>query len=150
MAQSKKSPIGVTLYWESANPTIKWQTLLSTFKMAVMAKENMHADQLLRLKPTSADLFYPTIPTYGERIENSNEEEDRKREIRNEQRKVDWENECKHIQKRGPMIHRYTCNETDIKVKRLIYLSLGTEATRIFHHRNPYTIIDHCATNELA
>ena len=71
MAQSTmKSTIGVPLYWENgANPTNKWQTWLSNFKMAVMAKENMHVDQLLRLKLTASDLFYPIKPTLEERVE---------------------------------------------------------------------------------
>ena len=77
MAQSMESPIGAPLFWESgANPSIEWQTWFSTFKMAVMAKENMQVGQLLRNKPTFNDLFYPTIPSYEERIENSNEEEE--------------------------------------------------------------------------
>ena len=151
MAQSaRKSPIGVPLYWESgANPTIEWQTWFSTFKMAVMAKENLHVDQLPILKPTANDLFYPIMPTFEERVENASEDEERKREIRNERRKVDWENECKQIRSRRPMIDRYTWDEADLKVKNLTYLSLGTEATRIFHQRNPYTMIDNCSTNEL-
>ena len=115
-----------------------------------MAKENMHdVDLLLRIKPTANDLFYPIMPTLEERVENTSEEENRKREIRNERRKVDWENECKQIRSRGPMIDRYTWDEADLKVKSLTYLSLGTEATRIFHQRNPHTIIDRCSTNEL-
>ena len=71
MAQpSMKSPIGVPLFWESgANPTNEWQTWFSTFKMAVMAKENMHVDLLLKLKPTANDLFYPILPTLEERVE---------------------------------------------------------------------------------
>ena len=150
MARSRKSPIGVPLFWESgANPTLEWQTLFSTFKMAVMAKENMQVEQLLRNKPTLNDLFYPTIPSYEKRKENSNEDKDRKREIRNERRKVDWENDCKHIQNRGPMIDKFTWDEADLKIKSVIYLSLGTEATRIFHQRNPHTMIDRCTTNEI-
>ena len=150
MAQSMKSPIGVPLFWESwANPSNEWQTWFSTFKMAVMAKENMHVDLLLRIKPTANDLFYPIMPTLEERVEHTSEEENRKREIRNERRKVDWENECKQIRSRGPMIDRYTWDEADLKVKSLTYLSLGTEATRTFHQRNPHTIIDRCSTNEL-
>ena len=151
MAQSTmKSPIGVPLFWESgANPANEWQTLFCTFKMAVMAKENMHVDRLLRLKPTANNLFYPIMPTYEERIETTSEEENRKREIRNERRKVDWENECKQIRSRGPIIDRYTWDEADLKVKSLTYLSLGTEATRIFHQRYPRTVIDRCSTNEL-
>ena len=47
------------------------------------------------------------------------------------------------------MIDRYTWDEADLKVKALTYLSLGTEATRIFHQRNPHTMIDRFSTNEL-
>ena len=151
MAQSAmKLPIGLPLYWESrANPTKEWQTWFSTFKMAVMAKEKMHVDLLLRIKPTANDLIYPIMPTLEERVENTCEEENRKREIRNEQRKFDCENECKQIRSRRLMIDRYTWDEADLKVKSLTYLSPGTEATRIFHQRNPHTMIDRCSTNEL-
>ena len=149
MAQSVKSPIGVPLFWESgANPTIEWQKWFSIFKLAVMSKENMQVEQLLRNKPTLNDLFYLTIPSYEEQ-KNSKDEEDRKREIRNERQKVDWENECKHIQNREPMIDKFTWDEADLKIKSVIYLSLGTEATRIFHQRNPHTMIDRCTTNEI-
>ena len=150
MAQSLKSPVGVPLYWESgANPPQECPSWLSTFKLAVMAKENLHVDQLLRLKPTAADLFYPTVPTYEDVIEGANEEETRKRQFRNERRRVDWENECRAIRNRGPMIDRYSWDDADIKVKSLVYLSLGTEASRIYHQRNPHTLIDRCSTNEL-
>ena len=109
----------------------------------------MHVDQLLRPKPTPNDPFHPTIPTFEERVENANEEEERKREIRNKRRKDYWENECKHFRNRGPMVDRHTWDEADLNVKSSVYLSLGTEATRIFHRRNPHTMIDHCSTNEL-
>ena len=109
----------------------------------------MHVDLLLRLKPTVNDLFYLIMPTFEERVEKASEEEERKREIRNERRKVDWENECKQIRNRGPIIDRYTWDEADFKVKNLTHLSLGTEATRIFHQRNPHTMIDQCSTNKL-
>ena len=36
-----------------------------------------------------------------------------------------------------------------MKVKNLICLSLGAEACRKFHQRNPHTRIDRCTTNEL-
>ena len=76
-----KSPIGVPLFWEGgANPIIEWPTLLSTFKMAVMTKENMQVEQLLRNNPTINDLFYPNLSSYKEKKENSNKEEDRKNE----------------------------------------------------------------------
>ena len=55
----------------------------------------------------------------------------------------------KHIQNRGPILNKYTWDEADLKIKSVIYLSLGTEAARIFHQRNPHTLIDRCSTNEL-
>ena len=59
MTQSMQSPIGVTLFRErGANTTIEWQTWFSKLKMAVMAKDYMHVDQLLSHKPTINDLFY--------------------------------------------------------------------------------------------
>ena len=103
MAQSLKSPVGVPLYWESgANPPQEWPSWLSTFKLAIMAKENLHVEQILRLKPTTADRFYPTVPSYEEIIEGANDKESRKRQIRNERRRVDWENECRINRNRGP------------------------------------------------
>ena len=47
------------------------------------------------------------------------------------------------------MIDRTPWDEADLKVKSLIYLSLGTEGCRTFHQRNPHTKIERCTTNEL-
>ena len=47
------------------------------------------------------------------------------------------------------MIDKYTWDEADLKIKSVIYFSLGTEASRIFHQRNPNAMIDLCSTNEL-
>ena len=48
------------------------------------------------------------------------------------------------------MIDRTPWDEADLKVKSLIYLSLGRERCRTFHQRNPHTRIKRCTTNELA
>ena len=130
MAQSSipKTPLGVPVFWESgANPTSEWSTWFGTLKMDIMARDNLVVDKLLKLKPTRAELFYPTLPTYEDAFEGETEDEERQREQRNEKRKVDWENECKQVEFRGPMIDRTPWDETDLKVKSLIYLSLGTE-----------------------
>ena len=95
MAQSAipKSPLGVPVYWESgANPTSEWSTWFGTLKMAIMARDNLIVDKLLRLKPTRAELFYPTLPTYEDPFEGENLDEEQGKQ-RNEKRKVDWENE---------------------------------------------------------
>ena len=47
------------------------------------------------------------------------------------------------------MIDNSKWDEVDNKVKRLIYLSLGTEGTNIFHQRNPNTELSKCTTDAL-
>ena len=150
MAQSSRSPIGVNLFWETgANPPVEWQPWLATFKMAVMAQHNIEVEKLLRLKPARTEIFYPTMPRLEEELDNETRGESRQREQRNEKRRVDWENECKIIETKGPTVDRIPWDEADMKVKSLIYLSLGAEACRTFHQRNPHTRIDRCTTNEL-
>ena len=150
MAQTSRSPIGVHLFWESgANPQTEWPTWLVTYKMAVMVQHNLEVDKLLRLKPSRTELFYPTMPTLEDEFENETQDEARQREQRNEKRHVDWENECKIIETKGPTVDRIRWDEADMKVKILIYLSLGAEACRNFHQRNPHTKIDRCSTHEL-
>ena len=145
MTQSSipKTPLGVPVFWESgANPTSEWSTWFGNLKMAIMARDNLVVDKLLKLKPTKAELFYPTLPTYEDAFEGETEDEERQREQRNEKRKVNWENECKQVEFRGPMIDRTPWDEADLKVKSLIYLSLGTEGCRTFHQRNTHTRIE--------
>ena len=92
MAQSSRSPIGVNLFWETgANPPVEWQPWLATFKMAVM-KHNIEVEKLVRLKPARTELFYPTMPTLEEELDNETRDEARQREQRNEERRLDWEN----------------------------------------------------------
>ena len=47
------------------------------------------------------------------------------------------------------MIDRYSWDEADINVKNLVYLSLGSEASRIYRQRNPHTLIERCTTKKL-
>ena len=152
MAQSAtpKTPLGTPVFWESgANPPSEWSTWFGTLEMAIMVRDNLVVDKLLRLKPARSELFYPTLPTYEDPFEGETEDEELQREQRNEKRKVDWENECKQIEYKGPMIDRTPWDEADLKVKSLIYLSFDTEGCRTYHQRNPHTRIERCTTNEL-
>ena len=104
-----------------------------------MARDSIEVDKLLGLKPRPTDLFYPTLPTYEEEIEGETDDEARNREQRNERRRVDFENECKVIERKGALVDRVPWDEADTKVKSLIYLSLGSEARRTYHQKNPHT-----------
>ena len=96
-------------------------------------RKNMKEDKLLRTKPAAADLLNPAMPSLEETRSNESEEETRKRDIRNQSRKIDLENECKTIEYRSPYVDRYPWEEPDTKIKSLLYLSIGTEGTRIYH-----------------
>ena len=82
MAQSAipKSPLGVPVFWEFN----EWSSWFGTLKMAIMARDNLVVDKLLKLKPTRAEFFYLTLPTYEEAFEGKTEDEERQREQRNE------------------------------------------------------------------
>ena len=87
MAQSAKTPLGVNLFWESeATPPIECKQWFSTLKTAIMARDSIEVDKLLRLKPQHRDLFYPTLPTYEEEFEGETEDEARNREQRNKKK----------------------------------------------------------------
>ena len=73
MAQpaTPKTPLGTPVFCESgANPPSEWSTWFGTLKMAVMARDNLVVDKILRLKPPRAELFYPTLPTYEDPFES--------------------------------------------------------------------------------
>ena len=138
MAQSAlKTPLGVPAFWETGeNPPTEWSTWFGTLKMAIMARDNLQVDKLLKLKPAKTELPYPTLPTYEEPFDGETVDEERQKDQRNERRKVDWENECKKLEQNGPMIDELPWDEADLKVKSLIYLSLGAEGKRTFHQTN--------------
>ena len=88
--------------------------------MAIIARDNLVVDKLLKIKLPRAELFYPTLPTYEDPFEGEIVVEERQREQPNEKRKVDWERECKQIELKGPMVDRTPWDEADLKVKSLI------------------------------
>ena len=147
MAQSAslKSPIGVPFFWESgANPGQEWTQWFSTFKLAVMAKENLKVDKLLRTKPTPADLFYPAMPKLKDPTPNESEEETKKRDIMNARRKTVKQSNSEDLtlaDTRGRSRHE--------NKEFTIYLN-WTRRKIIYHQNNPHRKIDTCSTYQFA
>ena len=152
MAQSvlSRSPIGVALFWEKgAQPTITWEKWITATKLAISAKENIQVERLLRPKPTVEELDYPQEPIYEPALPDETTAKKRQRKQRNIKRKVDWKNQYQAVEDQCPMIDNAKWDEVDNKVKCLIYLSLGTEGTNIFHQRNQHTELSKCTTDAL-
>ena len=156
MAQSAaapiaRSPVGFPLFWDSGmEPPVEWPTWAATLKLAIMAKISINVDSLLKHKPDIKDLIYPTEPTYEPPTENETQAQHRERDLRNNKRKVDWDNECKQIAFKGPIVDGIPWDEADLKVRSLIYLSLGTEDQRIYQQRFPHSDIERITVFEIA
>ena len=95
-------------------------------------------------------MTYPAEPTYEPPTENETQAQHRERDLRNNKRNVDWDNECKQIQFKGPTVDGIPWDEADLKVRSLIYLSLGTEGQRIYQQRFPHSDIERITVFELA
>ena len=79
-----KALLGVPVFWESgANSLSEWSTWFGSLKMAIMARDNLIVDNLLKLKPTRTELFYPALPTYEDPFKVKTVDEERQRVQRN-------------------------------------------------------------------
>ena len=90
MAQSAsiKSPLGFPLIWDNgANPEEEWEQWFFTLKLAVMAKENLKVDKLLRTKPIPADLFYPAMPSLEDQDQTNQKKKQQKRHKKPKEKK---------------------------------------------------------------
>ena len=75
------------------------------------------------------DSFYHTVHSFEKTVENASDKENRKRDLRNEWRRVEREYKCIHIGNGGPHMDRYIKDEADVKVKSSLCLSLGRRQT---------------------
>ena len=96
-------------------------------------------DKLLKLKPYTRDLFYTTLPTYEEEFEGETEDEARNREQRYERRRLDFDNECKAIQRKGALVDRIPWDEADANVKSLIHIYLSEQKPEELTIRKTHT-----------
>ena len=131
-------------------PPVEWPTWAATLKLAIMAKNSLNVDSLLKHKPNIKDLIYPTEPTYEPPTENETHAQHREGDVRNNKRKVEWDNDCKQIAFKGPIVDGIPWDEADLKVRSIIFLSLGTEGQRIYQQRFPHSDIERITVFELA
>ena len=144
------SPLGVHFFWDKSHqPELDWEKWLATVKLAIMIKENIQVDQLLQPRPKNEELDYPTEPHYEPGLPDETTAERRQKEQKNVKRRTDWQKTCKEIEDKGPQVDNIPWDEADNKTKSYIYLSLGAQATKIFHQRFPNTDIQKCTTDAL-
>ena len=79
----------------------------------------------------------PQEPGYELSIEEETQSQTRDRNIRNQEKKIQWDNQCAHLDNLGPTVDAIPWEEADIKVRSYIYLSLGNEGKRRLSQHYP-------------
>ena len=72
----------------------------------------------------------PQEPGYELPIEGETDKKIRDCNLRNQKKRVAWENQCQHLDNRGPTVDGIPWEEADIKCRSYIYLCLATEGQR--------------------
>ena len=116
-------------------------------KLAILARENITIDTLLQPKPTTVRL--PAEPKYEMPIEDTTEEAERERRIRNNQLKLQWELKFQKITEAGILCGERPWNLCDQKCVSLLYLSIGTEGRRLLTQKFPHDNIYDLSTLKL-
>ena len=90
----------------------------------------------------------PQEPGYELPIERETQSQTRDRNIRNQEKKIQWDNQCAQLDNLGPTVDRIPWEEADIKVRSYIYLSLGNEGQRRLSQHFPDLKIPETSTRD--
>ena len=97
-----------------------WEKWNQQLYIGIVAKDGINLQKLLRDPP----LFRkPQELGYKLPIEGVT----RDRNIRNQEKKIQWENQCNQLDNLGPTVNGTLWEEADMKIRSYIYLSLGNE-----------------------
>ena len=148
MAQSptKRTPLGIDPFWDkpTPDPHLRWEKWRVQYKLALLAKENIILDTLLRPKPEMVEL--PLEPIYEETIVGASAQSERERNARNAQQNMNWQNKCQRLIEVGIMCGDKPRSLADRKTVSLLYLRIGIEGRHILNCKNPHIMIDTLTT----
>ena len=142
-----KNPLGITPFWQkaSAEPPVEWDKWNQQLFLGIIAKDGMNLNKLLRNPPA---VRKPQEPGYELNIEGETDKQIRDRNLRNQEKRVAWENQCQHLDNLGPTVDGIPWEEADIKCRNYIYLCLGMEGQRRLTQYYPNLKIQDTSTKE--
>ena len=119
MAQSagySKNPLNINPFWErtSAEPPLEWSNWAAILEMAVFAKDGIEIRNLLSARPTLVEL---AEPVYEVEITGETEAQRKNRELRNQEKRVGWENCVIKAREKGVLCNSYRWDEADARVR---------------------------------
>ena len=104
--------------------------------MAVFAKDGTEIRNLERVRTT---LVEPAEPVYEVEITGETDAQRKKREVRNQEKRVGWENHVIKARERGVLCNSFRWDEADAKVRSYHYLffCLGAKGQRQIQQKRP-------------
>ena len=114
--------------------------------MAVFAKDGIEIRNLLRARPT---LFEPSEPVYELEITGETEAQRKNREVRNQEKRVDWENQVIKAREKVVLCNSYRWDEADARVRSYLFFCLGAEGQRQVQQKKPSLVLHNVITQEL-
>ena len=109
MAQSagcSKKPLNINPFWEkaSAEQPLEWSKWAAIFEMVVFAEDGIEVRNLQRNKPPLVEF---TEPKYEVEITGETEAQKENREVRNQKKRVGWENHVVKAREKGVLCNSF-------------------------------------------
>ena len=140
-----KKPLNINLIWEraSAEPPLEWTKWAAILEMTVL--KWIEIRNLLRAKPTLVD---PAEPVYEVEIQGETDAQRKNREVRNQEKRVGWENHVIKAREKGVLCNSYRWDQADARVRRYIFLCLGAEGQIQVQQKRPNLVLHNVTTQE--
>ena len=106
---------------------IEWDKWNQQLFLGVIAKDGINLQKLLQNPPPVPK---PQEPEYELPIEGETKTQVRDRNLRNQEKRVIWENQCAHLNSLGRTVDSAAWEEAEIKIRSYIYLCLRAEGQR--------------------
>ena len=130
-----KNPLGITPFWQkaSAEPPLEWDKWNQQLFLGIVAKDGVNLKKLLQQLLLSS-YTKPQEPGYELPIEGETGKQIRDRNLRNQEKRVAWENQCQRLDNLGRTVDKIPWEEADNKCRSYIYLCLRLMVEEDLHN----------------
>ena len=127
-------------------PPLECSKLVALVKLAVFAKDGLEIRKLLYEKP---EITLPTEPILDVETQRGIDAQRRNRDVRNQEKNVDWENWSQKARNKGVMCNSVNRDEADARMRSYLFLCLGMEGQRQVQQKRPGLNLQKTTTRQL-
>ena len=106
----------------------------SNIRNGSLYEDEIEIRYLQRNKP---ELVEPTEPIYEIEITGDTEARKKNREVKNQEKRVDWENHMVKAREKGVLCNSFRWVEADTKLRSYMFLCFGVEGQRQVQQKRP-------------